>query len=305
MEKELYGLVYEYSKHKKIIDESFITYLILLFDIYYGTKDFVKNVNYVSGFEVGQRVNVAKYQVSDREVIINYEAIRYVLAKNKRYETLFSDSEKYFYKNLTILQYVLHELQHAVQNKQSKDKKDTSDEKRIVSGSLISALSISPENLAIVMRFNEKAVEDIINQLLAYRAVYKKYYDKVPLERLAQIDSYERIVKIITHFKDECPSLYDFYVASLYEVMQEGYTTSNEEYSCPTELFLSKIGYENDWQSLSFYDEDPTKLKDKMFKTYCPMERTRLGLILSDDELKTIGEQVKSSSKYQVTRKKS
>ena len=256
MELEILKLIYDYSKKRKLVDTIFIDKLIDIVVQKKGLHDYVKNVAYsneVKGQDEG--ITCAGYQPFTKSISIYFQAIKYVLEKESRYDILFSEIEKLIFRNITITQFILHEVEHADQMKKKDNKEDNTIETKIIKASFVfdSVLNnaISNPNLEADIQSGKISLQRLFSILSLRNKYYSELYRFNPIERLAQINSYSTIVNSLDKIKNYIPALYEFNYASFVQETLKGYSESWDGYSCPTEAYLKGTKQDQVWQEIS------------------------------------------------------
>lgn len=214
-------------------------------------KDFVKSI-YISDTS---REKMAAY--------FNQTELKIVIYVNHLYEYLQNKNncESVLDINLLFVNSLLHELEHVDQYRKSLlDKKDFE-------------VELIKTNYKY---FNASFISSIYRKYL-----YKKYHDSFPLERLADIDSSKKTIKIANFFnkKEEYEKKHEQHLTSFY--------LDPILYLSPTEAFLDKI--KSDLiRKQDFYDPYKFIMLEKIMKKYTLDERLRLGLPITSNEYRLI-----------------
>ena len=291
MELEILKLIYDYSVNGKLVDSKFIDKLIEIVVSKKSLNNYVRNVKFTNKLEKNDyRVYCAAYSPLSMEILVDYESIQIAMENRSYYERLFQSLEQIMFRNLTITQYILHELEHAFQNKQADDKSDNSIEAKLVNASFVLEQAMKNPRVLNALLKGEIPVQDFIIYTLQNRKLYKQYYALNPTERLAQVNSFRTIVDSIEPIKKYIPNLYEFEQASLVEAMLRGYTDSWNQGICPTQVYLFGTGQSNVWSELDFYNRDYSQLMKNVSDRYNLAKRLSLGLPVSYDEYNIMDE---------------
>lgn len=289
MELDILKLVYDYSIQKKLVDLNFIDKLI---DIVVSKKklnNYVKKIATTNELEkYGEKITCASYNFLTKELSVYYKAIQLCIEKANHYDQLFNSLEQIMFRNLQVTQYILHELEHAFQNKQLNDKHDNSIEAKIISASLMAEQILKNPKIFIGILMGKIKVDDVINNILKHKEKYLQYYHLNPTERLAQVNSFITIVNSLNSIKQFVPNLYAINHAYLHDNMIKGYTGSWREFTCPTEEYLLSVGQSNVWNDFDFYNEDSSKLVENASRKYGLYRRLSLGLPVKHSEYNSI-----------------
>ena len=285
MELEILKLLLIYTKNKKLVDLNFIDRLI---EIVVREKNIGNYVRNLKCEELGNIRNddiiVASYDFVHMDIYVDFKAI------NALFERIFKDFSNFpildliLYKNLIITQYILHELEHASQNKKLNDKLDNSFEKN-----LIKACSIIEEvkNFLNQKRnfFKKNAIRFLNEYIEKQTKIYQMYYEFNPVERLAQINSYKTIVNVLEPLEEMFPRICRLnMVLCLREILQGYQLFSNNKIICPTYYYLLKTGKERIWSDFEFYNKDDKKLLENVNNQFDLEKRMNFGLPISNLE---------------------
>lgn len=301
MELEILKLVYDYSVNVKLVDKNFIDKIIEIVVLNKSLNNYVCSVQFTDKLDKNDyRVTCAAYDSFNMNILVDYEAIQIVMENISYYDQLFHTLEQVMFRNLTITQYILHELEHAFQNKQADNKSDDSIEAKLIkAGFVLDRAMKNPRFLTAL--FSGKIPAQYFNiYVLRDRELYEKYYQLNPTERLAQVNSFKTIINSIEPIKDYISNLYEFKQASLIEEMLNGYQDSWDQGSCPTQVYLFGIRQSKVWTELDFYSQESSQLIKNVSGKYDLDKRLSLGLPVSHDEYNTMNEWLENTNKFSI-----
>jgi len=259
--EQIAALVIHYSERKKLVDASFIEEVIAQVVSEKGLASYVKSFS--TEMTLGEDMR-GGYSYLYRRIEINLPYF-YQIYYSKRitpWECLSA--------NLIILRTLLEELYHAEQYQK--------------------AYSSQQDLEAILFRNDIEYFETLKNNdlLSIIRSViYTVYlYDIAPTERMAKIDSTMSLIQVSEEIKKKTSSLvqtgFDAESYCYEQVFRQGYQESKKS---PTERFL-RVTQPDAWKNLPFYDECYPLLIEKANGLYSLEEKLRLGLPVTDKELK-------------------
>lgn len=302
MEKEILKLINNYAKKEKEADLMFIKKLIEIVITKRRLGSYVKQVRVINKFETEEdsAIVCAEYNPYSTEIIVHYPNIKVILETMDYYIDLFNQTERTMFKNLLITQYLLHELEHASQFKQSDDVLDRSIEAKLVRPNYIVGKYIRDIDFAKELLNNDISSERFDKYIKIMDKLNKEYYRFNPIERLAQVRSFQTILNILEPIKETVPNLYEFNGASLVEEMIKGYDDALKQNKCPTEIYLNSIKRKDVWKDLDFYDDDREKLLENVNNTYSKTKRLILGLPITQDEYYSKQAWLEKTNKYRV-----
>lgn len=207
---------------------------------------------------------LASYSFNQRKVIFNLDLIKeFVFYSAKKYN--LKGYEYYCYVNLKILEIILHEFEHIIQEKKS---------------------YLEPDNLEIELvswcKTNMKLWE-----LNNNKYIYDDTYKFNPCERLAELYSYKNILEIIKTFDNDVSRIVSLLDKELSYIQLRGYNYKRNVI-CPTENYFMCTGLEPIWYNMDFYSSKRDKMLQNVQNKYNFDERILFGLPISKEELKKI-----------------
>lgn len=301
VELEMLKLIYAYSVNGKLVDSRFIDKLIEIVVSKKSLNNYVRNIRFTNELEKNDcGVLCAAYSPLTKEVLLDYESMQIVMENSSYYESLFGDLEQVMFRNMTITQIILHELEHAYQHKQADNKMDNSIERKLINASFVLEQAMKNPKFITAILNGEIPSNEVLIYVLQNRELYKRYYAFNPIERLAQINSFRNIVDLIEPIKRHIPNLYEFQNASLVEEMLMGYEDSWHQGICPTQVYLSGTRQSKVWSEFDFYNQDSSQLLKSVSNQYSLARRLQLGLPVSYDEYTATNEWLQSTNKFNI-----
>ncbi len=298
MELEILKLIYGYSVKGKLVDSKFIDKLIEIVVTKKNIHNYVRDIRFTDELEKNDYGAVcATYDFFSMEIAVDYESIQIVMGKRRHYDQLFCSLEQMMFRNLTITEMILHELEHACQNKKADDKSDNSIEAKLINACLVLEQAMkNPRTLHALLKGKDFSI-----YFEEYKRLYKQYYVFNPIERLAEVNVFQTIVNSIEPIEEYIPNLYEFEQASLVEAMLRGYTDSWNQGICPTQVYLFGTGQSNVWSELNFYNQEYSQLMKSVSDGYNNLTRKlSLGLPVSYDEYNIMDEWLQDTNKFSI-----
>ena len=291
MEVEILRLIYDYSVKGKIADSKFIDKIIEIVVTKRNLDDYVQDVIFTDQLDKSDDMVVfAEYNYFCRKISMDFESVQLLLKHAGKYDPLFNTLEQVMFRNFTITQIILHELEHAHQYMQADNNIDNSVETKLFRESF---------RLDLVMNRKFLSGEISGSDFDTYKELCRQFYVFDPLERLAQINSFRTVVSSIEAIKDCVPGLYEFESASLTEAMISGYVEAYEKGSVsPTQFYLFSLGQSSVWSEFDFYDDNAEKLENKLRSKYNLGERFKFGLPVSNEEYQKTYSLLLNTNKY-------
>lgn len=214
---------------KLIYDKSIINEILDINDIYKILELLVVNKNlndYISNISIQpiRSKNLASYSSYTKNITIYTKVIDIMINNIETNILIANDIAKSLYKNLSILQVILHEVEHANQQK---------------------------------IAFTQNNLESFIVRMsfLIPNAYGEQLYEYCPEERLAEIKSYQEILTSIKYLKDKPLDLLDLLNTEKLQRLLRGYHYNNGNVEEPLTTFftlgkklelISKIGLNTD-----------------------------------------------------------
>ena len=252
--KNILDILYDYSINKKLLDEEAVLKIIKQFiDIY--------NIDTINQITINERdikhffSSILGYKKGGKLCIF---LKKIYVSMNKMTVNKFKDSLSYYLRyNLFILQIVIHEVEHAIQEM------ITNSNKTDIESKLLKIEKSFVDELIAIKEDNHKEYKKKLK-------LYYKNYDIAFSERMAQINSYKKILEIIEPIKKQIEELFN-----LQEIYYNGskivtYKSINDN---PTVSFFSNLGMIK-------------QLNDLNYNNFGFEERLNFGFKLSEHEFK-------------------
>ena len=299
MELEILKLIYDYSVNGRLVDVKFADQLVNLVVSKKGLNSYVRGIEFTDKLPKNDyEVACAGYDVLNMKISVDYVSMQILMENQGYYDQLFNTFEQILFRNLTITQLLLHELEHACQNKQADCKNDNSIEAKLIKVSLTSVRALKNPRVLDALSKGEMSLKDFTNYILQNRKLYKLYYSLVPTERLANVYSFKTILNLLEPIRKSIPSLYEFEQASLFEAMLSGYSTFWSQDICPTHAYLQVSRRNNMLKEFDFYSEDAGQLLDNVSAKYTLARRLSLGLPVSKIEYCSAERWLQNTNKF-------
>ena len=297
MENKIMDLIIHYSIQNKEFDEDFVRELVGIvkkereLEGYIDATEIIEEKAPKIVDEAGvipeerkDEHNLAGYHpfTRDIKVYIN-DLLQYVREMVSIFKISFPEVQDSYLINIFATQMLLHELEHAYQAKKIQERK--SDESIL--------LKASHPNITIFNEYIKKgySVEEVRALLRNTIDTYNALYHIELGERLANIDSYRTIYSMLGRTKELTPDFYSFIRFTTYSKLLDGYDEKNGILS-PTVTFLEAKKEFSALKSLSWYSENFDESVFLLQKKYKLVDRLRLGLPVSVEELHYAREQI-------------
>jgi hypothetical protein len=239
-------IIYDKSLNNKIININDINKILELLIIEKKLGDYIFDIN----VQPIRSNNLASYSYYSKNITIYSQTIETML-KNIEVNMLnLNDFEKKLYKNLALLQIILHEIEHANQAK----------------------ISYTDNTLeAFIIRISY-TVSD---------CYFESLYEYSPQERLAEIKSYREIISLMSYINNKLEKLPLILETEKLQRQLRGYHYSKEIISSPLITFFKQGKKELILQSFDWYHTDSL---NTVYNIYNLNERFNYGFPISLEE---------------------
>ncbi len=296
MEEQILRLIYDYSINGlSVADPKFINKLVEIVVNERKLENYVTGIEFSSLTKDEETVVCAGYMPFQKKIVIDFKAIFYTLeCQNGKVASFNSLLEQNMFMNLVITQYILHELEHALQTKKADDKINNLLEVKLI------RISFKLEQAIKNPKFLEyfSTIEDKIKLLIYlenYKKLYREFYRFNPTERMAEIYSYKTLIGSLELIKKQIIALYSYENSLLLKKLTAGYSEASETMFdmksnlwkasiCPTQTYLYGTGQGEKWTGFDFYDDDTKKLIENVQREYTLSKRLALGLPITSLE---------------------
>lgn len=296
METEILKLIYDYSEKEKLADKRFIIQVICILSINYHLAQYIKGIEFYDEclFKINDQIITMTYNYLTQKIIVSMEGIK-IISKNKtqNFQTLLNGIEPYFHYNLLIVQLIAHEIEHVIHDRNIEQNNPTLETK------LMKICTQDDNKIKELSKLYQETKEEYYQQeIKKLTQKYIQHYHYNPSERIAQIKSFQLIIKIIEVIKNKMPTLYIIETIQLLQETIKGYKFHLFYIESPTLKYLSNMNYLSELSNLDFYSIDSQKLENNVIKTIPLEERLNLGLSI------TLGEYKHLKKTLSITKKK-
>lgn len=245
-------LLFDYSKYGKLIDVYFVQNLIN-FLICEHSLD--KYINRISIFE-NELNDYASYNFLTKDLTLYKLDALFEKYREPVEKLNLNTFEHNLFLNLSVILFILHELNHAIQNKE------------IIQGKTNNRSNLLNVNYQLIM--GNLNVPDLKNY-------YVRMYEFLPMERMAELDAF----KFIIDFWDfsVAPTIKKIIERSYLKVQLMGY---DNFYSPPSKVFLESLGLNRLWEH--YKSNNYGDLNDRLY----------MGLEISEEEYNLQKDKIRS-----------
>lgn len=240
MHYELLKVICVYVKQRKMVDAKFIEKVLTIAIENLELQDYVRNVEISSNpWKGNEEITAATYSSYSRKIKVELLCLLEYLNECQN-DMNFSDSERIFFLYIKVTQVLLHELEHANQDKKV-DKKGNDIETLILTICNKHHILLSKKEMFEKLKKEGCSDLDIARYFLQKQKRYQEYYEYAPHERLAEYYSHSDILGILTLLENKLPNL------SLYEkfMYYQNFLRGYKETEVPTLSYLKQISTGN------------------------------------------------------------
>ena len=252
MHYELLKVIYDYVKQRKMIDTIFIEKVRTIARENLEVHDYVRGVEISSKpWNGDEEITAATYSSSTKKINVKLLSLLEYLKESQNYMN-FSDSERIFFLYFKVTQILLHELEHAHQDKKI-DKKWNDIETLILALCNKHHILVNEKEIFEKLKKEGCSNFDIARYLLQKQKRYQEYYEYAPHERLAEYYSHSNILGIINLLENKLPNLSIYEQFMYYQNFLRGY----KEIQAPTLFYLNQISSGNfPWKEIKTLSAD-------------------------------------------------
>lgn len=249
-------IIYDKSFENKILDLKDIEKILELLVINKCLGNYILNID----IQPIRSNNLASYSTFTKNIIIYTGTLELMVKNIEKNILIASDIEKNLYKNLSILQILLHEVEHANQEK---------------------------------ILYTENSLEAFIIRMscLVSNSYNENLYEYCPEERLAEIKSFEEILSLITIINNKLEKLSEIIETEKLQRLLRGYHYSKSLVNCPLITYFKLGNKEEILQSFDWYSDTPENALSQASNIYNLNLRMKFGFPIALNEY---GESMKS-----------
>lgn len=289
MKDEILKLVFDYSRNGRLADKAFIKKIVELTVDENHLENYVTDTKFRPLKPSVNGATLAAYDYIRLRILVDMKNVSEMIEEYfSEFDGTFNALEPYFYRNFGIVQFIRHELEHAMQLKQSFLSKETDLETTLLNVCLEDVVSLHDPKVHELIANGDLSFRDLICYSDSKRSLQKQFYMQDPTERLAQINSYGTVIEYLKEIKNYVPNVLHVEQEMLLMEMIRGYSYHEFQLTAPTPKFLENVGEETFWKSLDFYDEDSETLQRNVEKQYSLKKRLTLGLPIRNHEYERV-----------------
>ena len=292
MEELIAKKIYDYAKSGKQIDVDFVNTIAAIVINGKNLEKYVKFMCHEGPTETGKHY-IAYYNSMNHEICMNHPNINLVISQHGNIFGLYEPLEQYMLSYAIVIQFLLHEIEHANQEKMYHEGTERSFESK-----LISACSEHDIIFLGLLDYGPRVINEAYNRL---HKLKKEFYAYNPEERLANINSYSTLIEVFKHLKDKHPKLLEYFKFNHLFSLSAAHEDAKNIGICPTQVFLDKTMRHREWENFSFYSDDDDELIRNVMAKHTSEFRFKYGLPVSDDELEKHKEKILKSQIRLVT----
>ena len=248
----IFDVVYSYSVQNKLLDKNAINYILIEL---LNENNFQKINIFIDNKKKPVYLDdkLASYKNNTINVFLS-RINEYILSDkyktNFKNEYILNKFQNYLRKNLVILQALFHEIEHV---EQFNNKDNITLEQKLCN--LEKEFISETEN---IMNDNSLSLFKRMNEFSKNKKLYRNNYEISFMERMADINSYKKILELLEPIKSKVQDVYDLENYLLMETIMKSYKNIMDT---PTIRFFINIGKFNE---LAQYDLINLSEEDKL-----------------------------------------
>lgn len=180
---------------------------------------------------------------------------------------MFNRFDAIYYTNIYVMHVILHEIDHVIQFKNSKNKSNLTEEIMYLTNNVSKIINSR-------LLSQDLTDEELIKKVKKIESIFSAMWEYAPHERLAEYNSYKKILEITDEIKNKIPSVYEYIKFYLNTLLLQGYVENDT--SSPTEIYFEAVDLKDTLENNTSY-----KKKEHDFS-----ERYKLGLFIKPEEYK-------------------
>lgn len=242
-------IIYDKSLINKLLDFNDIEKVLELLIINNELNEYILNINVQSI----RSNNLASYSAYDKSITIYSGMIEFMIQNIEKNILLTNDFEKMLYKNLSLLQIILHEVEHANQIK-------------------IAYTNNSLEALIIRMTY------------LTNYSSQKSLYECCPTERFAEIKSYKEIQLLVSYIDKKLIRLQKTIESDELQRLLKGYHYKNTNVESPLINYFKLSKKEQILNYFDWYSKKKQETLNSVSSNYNLNDRLKYGFPIDTNE---------------------
>ena len=291
MEKQIAEVIHEYAKEPKPVDLNFYAKVADPVIVSYQLREYISALKLIENEDKASvtydpltgliEMNHYRLEVENPEIDIFY--------------TMFDEEEALAFYAAVIAQRLLHSFEHVAQIQRRETAQDNFLETRLAR--ICGAEYVDRKAIEIFKGIKCDYIFRCPLDFIRGLEIYHEYYQYDPMERLAEIKSYETMVGVMEYLKNIYPNLYEYEQSSYDESLLVAHKNSWFVGLCPTQVYLDGIGLSDSWNSFGFPEDYMEALNTAQSK-YSLEDRLRYGLPVHPEEYIKCYNKLAKSKKY-------
>lgn len=277
-------IIFDYAAKKKAIDENFYRRIIEIVSKKYELKDYVRDIKFEP---IELKNSPSAYNNHYKTIIIDTAQMNGNIAEVLDYlpEGVFNNAEIDTFQYLEAARIILHELTHAIQNKDSDFRRIhevPGDRRKIMAG-------VDPFFTGNLIYSIQKHEEESAHRRLIKWTDYqgKTYGYDVVHERDAEIQSFSMAYSMLTGLENVFPNLRKYMKANLNQAVAMGYELADGKVISPIYKY-ARVLTKNDMISsdyISWYHPNAEETLRKTCSKYpSASDRLKMGMPVTAEE---------------------
>jgi hypothetical protein len=280
-------LLAEYLSENKIYDIRFIDRILNTAIESKGLENYISNYEYNVSDIIKK---AADYNGETKRIVIYGRSMIDFFESQSEYTNTFTEEERLLYMNTVLTQTLLHEVEHANQNKKINTEDNLEAQiLRLCKIKDVSKIQRLVEQGEITEDDGKKYLE---TKQKEYITTYHKLYDYAPHERLAEIKSHQEIIDALGYIDRYSIVTRSQEIDKLGNVLR-GY----DDTFSPTITYLNAQGRNKDLKQFDWYSDDEEEAIKLSKERYSLKDRMEYGLPVDNQEYQFVNKILKGMTR--------
>ena len=266
MEDKLLKIIYDYSFCGRMLGPNEIKKLLEYLVDYYDLNDYIDFVK-VTDINYNSEDKILIHYFRDKKQFVIYSNTIKTITRDMFNNSIFNRFDAIYYINIYVMHIVLHEIDHLFQTKNSINKSNLTEEIMF----LVNNIS---KYIYSRLLSQDLSIEELKNKINVIKNIFTAMWEYAPHERLAEYNSYKKIISITSDIKEKIPDVYNYINYYFKDLMLNSYVENDN--TSPTLMYFDAVNLRDLLETNTSY-----KKKEHDFS-----ERYKLGLYIKPEEYK-------------------
>lgn len=266
MEDKLLKIIYDYSFKGRILSPKDMKVILEYLVNYYNLNNYIDFI-LINEIKYDKGENILVHYFNKTKQFVIYSDTVKTITTHIFNNSMFNRFDAIYYTNIYVMHVILHEIDHVIQFKNSKNKSNLTEEIMYLTNNVSKIINSR-------LLSQDLTDEELIKKVKKIESIFSNMWEYAPHERLAEYNSYKKILEITDEIKHKIPSVYEYIKFYLNTLLLQGYVENDT--SSPTEIYFEAVDLKDTLENNTSY-----KKKEHDF-----FERYKLGLFIKPEEYK-------------------